>query len=71
MRFVLLYAILMANGQTLTAEREAHSQNWRPVKTAVQCYKVAKLQQERMNQSVYLGNRVVQRVIVTCRRGKR
>ena len=71
MRFVLFYAIIMANGQTLTAEREAHTQHWRPVKTAVQCYQVAKAQPERMNISVHLGNHVVQRVIVTCRRGKR
>ena len=71
MRFILLYAIIMANGEVLTTDREAHTQNWRPVRSAVQCYQVAKAQQERMNIYVHLGNHVVQRVIVTCRRGKR
>lgn len=68
MHYILLYTITMASGHIVFVEREAHTRNWRPVKSAVQCYRVAKDQQESLNISISYGNHPFKNIIVSCRK---
>jgi len=69
MTYILMYAFLLASGQTLTAEQEAHDR-WRPVRTLTRCHEIAAEQELRMRQSISDGNGLIVAVKVRCERRK-
>ena len=70
MRIFLLYAFLLANGESLTAEREAaNPQGHRPVRTLHECKRIAAAQAERFRMAFATSeNGIFVDVTITCER---
>lgn len=68
MRIFLLYAFLLANGESLTAEREAASpQGHRPVRSMRECERIAAAQAERFRMVFATAeNRLFTDVTIRC-----
>jgi len=66
--FVLIYTFFFANGEFVIAEREAHTQNMRPVKTIEQCMDMAKVQEERLREGIQKHHVLFTDVTITCER---
>lgn len=69
--YLLIYTFLLSSGMELTAEREAHTQNWRPVRSMEQCRQIASEQEERLLRSIEHGNDLIVDATVECRKVKR
>jgi len=70
MSYILIFTFLLASGQTLTAEQEAHTDRWRPVTSLTRCQEIAAAQELRMKQSISDGNGLIVDVSVSCSRKK-
>lgn len=66
--YLLVYTFIMASGQQLVVEREAHTRLWRPVQSLELCHKIAAEHEARHKSSIALGNGVIVDVTVTCAR---
>ena len=64
--FVLIYMFFFPNGENVIAEREAHTHNWRPVRTMQQCKEVAAEQERRLKLGIRTGNGLFCDVKVSC-----
>ena len=69
MKYILMYTFLLASGQTLTAEQEAHDR-WKPVISLTRCQQIAEAQELRMRSSIAEGNGLIVDVRVKCARKK-
>lgn len=69
MTYILMFTFLLASGQTLTAEQEAHDQ-WKPVRNLTRCQQIAATQELRMRSSIDAGNGLIVDVRVRCERRK-
>ena len=65
MQYVLIFTFLLASGDSIVTEQEAHK-NWKPLKSIEQCQEVAKSQEARMKIDVSKGNGLFVDVRIDC-----